>query len=81
MSDAAAVRPHLLHDDPEGTFLVYRSGPVSSGIGNRLLELELAYGVFTADRTALAAQDVDRYLDALRAALVQTLNDGKRIFL
>ena len=25
--------------------------------------------------------DVDRYLDALRAALVKTLNDGKRISL
>lgn len=26
-------------------------------------------------------EDVDRYLDALRTALVQTLNDGKRISL
>ena len=26
-------------------------------------------------------EDVDRYLDALRSALVQTLNDGKRISL
>lgn len=81
MSNAATVRPHLLHDEPEGTFLVYRSGPVSSGIGNCLLDLELAYGVFTADRTALVAQDLGRYLDALRTALVQTLNDGKRISL
>ena len=29
-----------------------------TGIGNWLLDLELAYGVFTADRTALVAQDL-----------------------
>ena len=43
---------------PRRKFLVYRSGPVPTGIGNWLLDLELAYGVFTADRTSLVAQDL-----------------------
>jgi len=57
-NDEFAVKNRLLHDEPEGKFLVYRSGQVPSGIGDWLLDLELAYGVFTADRTALVAQDL-----------------------
>lgn len=53
-----AIKYRLLHDEPKGKFLVYRSGQVPSGIGDWLLDLELAYGIFTADRTALAAQDL-----------------------
>lgn len=52
------IKQRLLHDEPMGKFLVYRSGQVPSGIGNWLLDLELAYGVFTADRTSLIAQDL-----------------------
>src|SRR5450755_862904 len=57
-NDEFAVKNRLLHDEPDSKFLVYRSGAVLSGIGNWLLDLELAYGVFTADRTALVAQDL-----------------------
>ncbi|WOQ17834.1 BREX-1 system phosphatase PglZ type A [Raineyella sp. W15-4] len=57
-NDEFAVKNRLLHDEPDGKFLVYRSGQVPSGIGDWLLDLELAYGVFTADRTALVAQDL-----------------------
>jgi len=57
-NDEFAVKNLLLHDEPEGKFLIYRSGKVPSGIGDWLLDLELAYGVFTADRTALVAQDL-----------------------
>lgn len=57
-NDEYAVKNRLLQDDPEGKFLVYRSRQVPSGIGNWLLDLELAYGVFTADRPALVAQDL-----------------------
>jgi uncharacterized protein (TIGR02687 family) len=53
-----AIKNRLLHDEPAGKFLVYRSGRVPDGIENWLLDLELAYGVFTADRTALVAQDL-----------------------
>lgn len=57
-NDEFAVKNRLLHDEPGTKFLVYRSGQVPSGIGDWLLDLELAYGVFTADRTALVAQDL-----------------------
>ena len=53
-----AVKNQVLHDEPSGKFLLYRGAPVPSGIGNWLLDLELAYGVFTADRIALVAQDL-----------------------
>ena len=52
------IKSRLLHDEPTGKFLVYRSGQVPAGTGNWLLDLELAYGVFTADRTSLVAQDL-----------------------
>ncbi|MEU4569003.1 BREX-1 system phosphatase PglZ type A [Micromonospora sp. NPDC023956] len=52
------IKNRLLHDEPTSKFLVYRSGQVPTGIGNWLLDLELAYKVFTADRTALIAQDL-----------------------
>lgn len=51
-----AVKNRVLHDQPTSKFLIYRGAPVPSGIGNWLLDLELAYGVFTADRTALIRQ-------------------------
>ncbi len=57
-NDEFAVKNRLLHDDPAGRFLIYRSGRAPSGIGDWLLDLELAYGVFTADRAALVAQDL-----------------------
>lgn len=57
-NDEFAVKNRLLHDEPESKFLVYRSGQVPSGTGNWLLDLELAHGVFTADRTVLVAQDL-----------------------
>lgn len=57
-NDEYGVKNRLLHDEPASKFLVYRSGQVPTGIGNWLLDLELAYGVFTADRTALLAQDL-----------------------
>lgn len=52
------IKNRLLHDEPTSKFLVYRAGQVPAAIGNWLLDLELAYGVFTADRTALVAQDL-----------------------
>jgi uncharacterized protein (TIGR02687 family) len=57
-NDEFAVKNRLLNQEPSRKFLVYRTGQVPSGIGDWLLDLELAYGVFTADRTALVAQDL-----------------------
>ncbi len=52
------IKYRLLVEQPDDKFLVYRSGLVPEGIGNWLLDLELAYGVFTADRGALVSQDL-----------------------
>ncbi|SCL26062.1 TIGR02687 family protein [Micromonospora rhizosphaerae] len=57
-NDEFGIKNRLLHDEPTSKFLVYRSGQVPTGIGNWLLDLELAYGVFTADHTTLVAQDL-----------------------
>jgi uncharacterized protein (TIGR02687 family) len=57
-NDEYAIKNRLLHVEPEAKFLVYRSGTVPTGIGNWLLDLELAYGVFTADRTSLVKQEL-----------------------
>lgn len=58
INDEYAVKNRLLHQEPKSKFLVYRAGPVPTGIGNWLLDLELAYGVFTADRTSLVQQEL-----------------------
>ena len=57
-NDEYAIKNRLLHLEPEAKFLVYRSGAVPTGVGNWLLDLELAYGVFTADRTSLVQQEL-----------------------
>lgn len=38
--------------------IVYRSGDIPQGTGNWLLDMELAYGVFTADRTSMLQQEL-----------------------
>lgn len=38
--------------------LVYRSGELPRGTANWLMDLELAYGIFTADRTAMLQQEL-----------------------
>lgn len=53
-----SIKHHVLHGEPTRRFLIYRSGPVADGAGNWLLDLELAYGVFTADRGALLRADL-----------------------
>lgn len=81
-NDEFAVKNRLLHDEPIGKFLVYRSGQVPSGIGDWLLDLELAYGVFTADRTALVAQDlglVGKGIDEVVQAHEKFFNATKRV--
>ena len=52
------VKYRLLQAEPQSKFLVYRSGTIPTGIGNWLLDLELAYGVFTADRVSLVQHDL-----------------------
>ena len=38
--------------------LVYRSGDIPRGTGNWLLDLELVYGVFTADKTSMLQDEL-----------------------
>lgn len=64
-NDEYAVKNRLLHMEPEAKFLIYRSGAVPTGIGNWLLDLELAYGVFTADRTSLVQQELGLTADGI----------------
>jgi uncharacterized protein (TIGR02687 family) len=44
--------------DHVSKYLVYRSGDIPRGTANWLLDLELAYGVFTADKTAMLQQEL-----------------------
>jgi len=64
-NDEYAIKNRLLHLEPQAKFLVYRSSAVPVGIGNWLLDLELAYGVFTADRTSLVQQELGLTADGI----------------
>ena len=77
-----AIKNRLLHDEPKGKFLVYRSGQVPSSIGNWLLDLELAYGIFTADRAALVVQDlglVGKGMDEVVSAHEKFFNTSRAV--
>ncbi|WP_284976088.1 BREX-1 system phosphatase PglZ type A [Arthrobacter sp. efr-133-TYG-104] len=57
-NDEFRVKHRVLREEPTKKFLIYRSGRIAEGAGNWLLDLELAYGVFTADRGALMRADL-----------------------
>jgi uncharacterized protein (TIGR02687 family) len=81
-NDEYAIKHLLLHDQPEGKFLVYRSGRVPTGVGNWLLDMELAYGVFTADRGSLVSQDLGltaEGIDEVVLAHEKFFNASKRV--
>jgi uncharacterized protein (TIGR02687 family) len=54
--------------------LVYRSGEMPRGTSNWLLDLELAYGVFTADKTSMLQQEFGLNDPALAAVIEQHQN-------
>lgn len=66
-----AIKNLVTREEPEARFLIYRAGPVPVGTGNWLLDMELAYGVFTADRVALIQQDLG-LLDAEISQVIPT---------
>lgn len=81
-NDEYAIKYLLLRDKPEEKFLVYRSGRVPAGIGNWLLDLELAYGIFIADRGSLISQDLGltaEGIDDVVMAHERFFNSSKRI--
>jgi uncharacterized protein (TIGR02687 family) len=57
-SDEFAIKYRVLREEPTTKFLLYRPGAVPEGADNWLLDLELAYGVFSADRGALMRADL-----------------------
>ncbi|MBX3086846.1 MAG: BREX-1 system phosphatase PglZ type A [Cryobacterium sp.] len=89
--DEFGVKSTILADHTS-KYLVYRSGAIPHGTANWLLDLELAYGVFTADRTSMLQQELGLNDPALlpvieehqkffaansrKLALVKLLNDG-----
>lgn len=54
--------------------LVYRSGEIPRGTSNWLLDLELAYGVFTADKTSMLQQELGLNDPALAVVIEQHQN-------
>lgn len=81
-NDEYAIRNRLLHEQPNDKFLVYRSGQVPPGLGNWLFDLELAYGVFTADRSALVSQELGLTAEGIDAVVEEHekfFNAGKRV--
>ncbi|MGI3202769.1 hypothetical protein ACRJ4W_39215 [Streptomyces sp. GLT-R25] len=53
-----ALKHRFLREEPETKFLVYRSGQIPETTGNWLLDQELAWGVFSADKATLLRQDL-----------------------
>lgn len=68
-NDEYGIKNRLLHDERKAQFLIYRSGPAPADINNWLLDLELAYGVFTADQTTLVAQDLGLHTEGVGDAV------------
>lgn len=81
-NDEYTIKYRLLQEQPDDRFLVYRSGQVPTGIDNWLLDLELAYGVFTADRGSLISQDLGLTADGIDAVVrkhEKFFNASKRV--
>jgi uncharacterized protein (TIGR02687 family) len=81
-NDEYSIKHRLLQEAPAGKFLVYRGGKVPAGVGNWLLDLELAYGIFTADRTSLVSQDLGlttEGIDEVVAVHEKFFNATKRV--
>lgn len=53
-----ATKHRVLKEEPDAKFLIYRDSVPANDIGNWLLDLELAYGTFTADSVALLRQEL-----------------------
>ncbi|MDR2895081.1 MAG: BREX-1 system phosphatase PglZ type A [Propionibacteriaceae bacterium] len=61
------IKHRVLAEEPTGKFLIYRAGPrPATPLENWLLDLELAYGLFTADRAALVLQELGDVTGKLR---------------
>jgi uncharacterized protein (TIGR02687 family) len=66
-----AIKNRLLQQERNQHFIVYRKGEIPSGVGNWLLDLELAYGFFAADRAELVGEDLGLNDPDSRAVITQ----------
>jgi uncharacterized protein (TIGR02687 family) len=57
-NDEFSIKHRVMRGEPHAKFLIHRGGSQAEGAGNWLLDLELAFGVFTADRGALLRADL-----------------------
>lgn len=73
--DEFGVKSTILADHTS-KYLVYRSGAIPHGTANWLLDLELAYGVFTADRTSMLQQE----LGLSDPALLPVIEEHQKFF-
>lgn len=81
-NDEYGIKHRLLHEQPDDKFLVYRTGLPPAGTSNWLLDLELAYGVFTADRSSLVSQDLGLSADGIDEVVQaheKFFNAGRRV--
>lgn len=69
--DEFAVKYRLLVEEPNQAFIVYRTGETPQGIANWLLDLEYAYGIFTADKTELIGEDLGLNDPSARAVIAR----------
>lgn len=70
--DEFGVKSAILADQVS-KHLVYRAGDVASGTANWLLDLELAYGTFTADKVSMLQQELGLDAPALRPVIEKHL--------
>ena len=66
--DEFAVK-HTILSSPDSRYLVFRSGAIPSGTDNWLLDLELAYGIFTADKTSILQEEMHTSNPAVASAV------------
>lgn len=69
--DEFAVKNRLLHQDRNQNFIVYLPYKYREDSSNWLLDLEFAYGRFTADKEALVGDDLGLNEPAARAVITE----------
>jgi uncharacterized protein (TIGR02687 family) len=57
-NNAFGVKVRILREQPEQSFLLYHEGPPPDDLDNWLLDVQLAYGQFRADRVSLWLNEV-----------------------
>lgn len=74
------IKYHLLREEPEQKFLLYREGPPPADLDNWLLDVQLAHGDFRTDQVAIWLSELELGLEftALVEAHVEFYQATKR---